>query len=171
MLIDPSNCFICLLIDNCIDGRGTNTQSCLASPPKQSKAKFDVTKCNKKIIWGQKIKANKKIIMGQREYYLVPKEMHFELKFGGDGFLLDLWVDKGIFKIIKFMWCGSLQSEFLSACILKHIKYYFGFFLWMTISIEWLQMSTFYFWIYLFLLFLTHLTPERLIDGILSLEI
>jgi len=73
MLIDPSNRFICLSIDDCIDGGGTTTQSCLASPSKQSKAKFDVTKCNKKIILGQKIKANKKIIMGQREYLLHPE--------------------------------------------------------------------------------------------------
>jgi len=69
MLIDPSNHFICLLTDDCMDGGGTTTQSCLASPPKQSKVKFDATKCNKKIILGQKIKANKKIIMGRREYY------------------------------------------------------------------------------------------------------
>jgi len=33
---------------------------------------------------------------------------------------------KGILKIINFMWCGSLQSELLSSCILKHTKYYFG---------------------------------------------
>jgi len=71
MLIDPSNRFICLLIDDCIDGGRTTIQSCLASPPKQSKAKFDVTKCNKKIILGQKIKANKKIIMGWREYNFI----------------------------------------------------------------------------------------------------
>jgi len=64
MLIDPSNHFICLLIDDCMDGGGSTTQSCLANPPKQSKIKFDVTKCNK-IILGQKTKANKKIIMGQ----------------------------------------------------------------------------------------------------------
>jgi len=51
-----------------MDGGGTTTESCLASSLKQSKAKFDVTKYNKKIILGQKIKANKKIIMGQREY-------------------------------------------------------------------------------------------------------
>jgi len=50
-----------------MDGGGTTTQSCLASPPKQSKAKFDITKCNKKIIWGQKIKVNKKIIVGGKE--------------------------------------------------------------------------------------------------------
>jgi len=68
MLIDPSNHFICLLIDDCMDGRGTTTQSCLASPPKQSKAKFDITKYKKKIILGQKIKSNWKIIMGWREY-------------------------------------------------------------------------------------------------------
>jgi len=68
MLIDPSNHFICLLIDDCMDGGGTTIESCLASPPKQSKAKFDITKCNKKIILGQKIKPNKKIIMGRREY-------------------------------------------------------------------------------------------------------
>jgi len=66
-LIDPSNHFICLLIDDSMDGGGTTTQGCLTSPPKQSKAKFDVTKCNK-IILEQKFKANKKIIMGQREY-------------------------------------------------------------------------------------------------------
>jgi len=70
MLIDPSNHFICLLIDDFRDGRGTTTQSCLASPFKQSKAKFGVTNCNKKIILGQKIKANRKIIMGRREYLL-----------------------------------------------------------------------------------------------------
>jgi len=29
-------------------------------------------------------------------------------------------------KIINFIWCKSLQSELLSLCILKHIKYYFG---------------------------------------------
>jgi len=52
-----------------MDGGETTNQSCLASPPKQSKAKFDVTKCNKKIILGQEIKANKKIIMGRREYF------------------------------------------------------------------------------------------------------
>jgi len=56
------------LIDDCIDGGGTTTQSCLANPSKQSKAKFDITKCNKKIILGQKIKTNMKIIMGRREY-------------------------------------------------------------------------------------------------------
>jgi len=33
---------------------------------------------------------------------------------------------KGIFEIINFMWCGSLQIELISVCILKHIKYYFG---------------------------------------------
>jgi len=71
MLIDPSNHFICLLIDDCMDGRKTTTQSCFASPQKQSKAKFDVTKCNKNIILGQKIKANTKIIMGWREYNLL----------------------------------------------------------------------------------------------------
>jgi len=68
MLIDPSNRFSCLLIDDCMDGGGTTTQSCLANPPKHSKAKFHITKCNKKIFLGQKFKANKKIIMGQREY-------------------------------------------------------------------------------------------------------
>jgi len=67
MMIEPSNHFICLLIEDCMDGGGTTTHSCLASPSKQSKAKFDVTKCNKKIILGQKIKANMKIIVGQRE--------------------------------------------------------------------------------------------------------
>jgi len=67
MLIDPSNHFICLLIDDGMDGGGITPQSYLANPPKQSKAKFDVTKCNKKIILGQKIKANMKIIMGWRE--------------------------------------------------------------------------------------------------------
>jgi len=35
-------------------------------------------------------------------------------------------MDKGIFKIIIFMWCRSLQSELLSACILKHVKNDFG---------------------------------------------
>jgi len=54
-----------------MDGGGTTTQSCLASPPKQSKVKFDVTKCNKKIILGQKIKANRKIIIGQKEYLIM----------------------------------------------------------------------------------------------------
>jgi len=68
MLIDPSNHFSCLLIDECMNGEGTTPQSCLASPFKQSKAKFDITKCNKKIILGQKFKANRKIIMGWREY-------------------------------------------------------------------------------------------------------
>jgi len=53
-----------------MDGEGTTTQSCLANPPKQSKAKFDVTKCNKMIILGQKIKANRKIIMEWREYHI-----------------------------------------------------------------------------------------------------
>jgi len=61
MLIDPSNHTICLLIDECMDGGGTPTQSCLASPPKQLKAKIDVTKCNK-IILEQKIKANRRSI-------------------------------------------------------------------------------------------------------------
>ena len=32
---------------------------------------------------------------------------------------------KGIVKIISAMQCRSLQSECLSACILKYIKYYF----------------------------------------------
>ena len=32
---------------------------------------------------------------------------------------------EGFLKIINSMWCGSLQSELPSACILKHIKYYF----------------------------------------------
>jgi len=68
MLIDPSNHFSCLLINDGMDGGGTTTQSCLASPSKQSKAKFDITKRNKKIIFGQKCKANRKIIMGRREY-------------------------------------------------------------------------------------------------------
>jgi len=64
MLIDPSNHFICLLIDDCMDGGGTTIQSCcLASPPKQSKVKFDITICNKKIILGQKIKTTRKIIL------------------------------------------------------------------------------------------------------------
>jgi len=67
MLIDPFNHFICLLIDDCMDGGGTSTQSCIASLPKQSKVKFDITKCNMKIILGQKFKANRKIIMGRRE--------------------------------------------------------------------------------------------------------
>jgi len=71
MLIDLSNHFSCLLIDDCMDGEGTTTQSCLASPPKQSKAKFGITKCNKKIILGQKFKANKKIIMGQMEIIIL----------------------------------------------------------------------------------------------------
>jgi len=57
MLIDPSNHFICLLIDDCMDGGGTNTQSCLASLPKQSKAKFDVTKCNKIILPDKKLRS------------------------------------------------------------------------------------------------------------------
>jgi len=46
MLIDLSNHFSCLLIDDCMDDKGTNTQSCLANPPKQTKAKFDITKDN-----------------------------------------------------------------------------------------------------------------------------
>jgi len=41
MLIDPSNHFICLLIDDCMDGGGTTTQSCFVSPKKQLKIKFD----------------------------------------------------------------------------------------------------------------------------------
>jgi len=57
--------------------------------------------------------------------------MNFELKFGGDGLLVDLYLSReGIFKIIIFMWCGSLQKELLCACILKHIKYHFGGFFW-----------------------------------------
>jgi len=74
MLIDPFNHFVCLFINDCMDERGITTQSCLASPlaspPKQSKANFDITKCNKKIILGQKINADRKIIMGRREYYI-----------------------------------------------------------------------------------------------------
>jgi len=35
-------------------------------------------------------------------------------------------MDKGILKIINFVWCGNAQSELLSPCILKHIRYYFG---------------------------------------------
>jgi len=80
MLIDPSNHFICLLIDDCMGGGRTITQSCLASPPKQSKVKFDVTKCNKKIILVQKIKANTKIIMGGREYYTTCQHEHLSTK-------------------------------------------------------------------------------------------
>jgi len=34
----------------------------------------NITKCNKKIISGQKIKAKKKIIIGRREYLLCTKE-------------------------------------------------------------------------------------------------
>jgi len=33
---------------------------------------------------------------------------------------------KEILRIINFMWIGSLQSELLSTCILKYMKYYFG---------------------------------------------
>jgi len=35
-------------------------------------------------------------------------------------------MDKGIFKIIIFMWCRSPQSEPLAVCILKHVKSNFG---------------------------------------------
>jgi len=41
MLIDPSNHFICLSIDDCMDGGGT-IPGCFTSPPKQLKAKFDL---------------------------------------------------------------------------------------------------------------------------------
>jgi len=42
-----------------------------------------------------------------------------ELKFGGDGLLVDLQLlSKGILKIVDFMWCGSLQNALLSAYIL-----------------------------------------------------
>jgi len=78
MLIDPSNHFICLLIDHCLDGGGTTTQSCLASPSEQSKAKFDIAKWNKKIILGQKIKANTKIILGQRKYFKIKGKEHLQ---------------------------------------------------------------------------------------------
>jgi len=69
MLIDPYH-FSYLLIDDCMDEGGTTTQSFLASPLRQSKVKFDITNCNKKIILGQIIKANRKIIMGRRKYFL-----------------------------------------------------------------------------------------------------
>jgi hypothetical protein len=36
---------------------------------------------------------------------------------------------EGFLKIVNLMLCGNLQSELLSACIMKHVKYYFcGFF-------------------------------------------
>jgi len=35
-------------------------------------------------------------------------------------------MEKGILKIIDFMWFGSVQGELLFACILKYINYYFG---------------------------------------------
>jgi len=69
MLIDPSNHFICFSIGDCMDGVGTTTQSCTTSPPKQSKAKFDLFqyyKYKKKMILEQKIKDNRKFIMEQR---------------------------------------------------------------------------------------------------------
>jgi len=47
ILINPSNHFICLLINDCRDGRGATTHSCFASPPKKSKAKFDLFQCHK----------------------------------------------------------------------------------------------------------------------------
>jgi len=53
-----------------------------------------------------------------------------ELKFGGDGLLVDIQtLSKGILKIINFMWCGSPQNALCSAYILYHIKYYFQVFL------------------------------------------
>jgi len=33
---------------------------------------------------------------------------------------------EGILKTFDFVWCGSPQSESLSACISKHVKDYFG---------------------------------------------
>jgi hypothetical protein len=33
---------------------------------------------------------------------------------------------EGFLKIVNSMLCGSPQSELLSACIMKHVKYYFG---------------------------------------------
>jgi len=60
------------------------------------------------------------------------------------------------------MWCGSLQSELLSACIFETYKILFWcFWGWMTISIELLQMNTFSFVYLLFLLFLTNLNIKE----------
>jgi len=47
MLIDPTNHFICLLIDDCIEGGGITTQNCFASSKTQSKAKFDLLQHHK----------------------------------------------------------------------------------------------------------------------------
>jgi len=74
MLIDPSNHFICLLIDDFMDGG--ELQLGVVSMILDRNLKLNLTnlqhhKCNKKIILGQKVKANRKITMGRRVYNFV----------------------------------------------------------------------------------------------------
>jgi len=44
--------------------------------------------------------------------------MNFELKFGGDGLLVDLQLSRERILKIIFIWCGSLQQEFLTFFLL-----------------------------------------------------
>jgi hypothetical protein len=68
------------------------------------------------------------------------KELHLEISIASsyDPFILSygrifenskfnvVWKSTKCLKIVNSMLCGSLQSELLSACIMKHVKYYFG---------------------------------------------
>jgi len=56
----------------------------------------------------------------------INQKTNLELKFGGDGLLIDLQLlIEGILKINNFMLYGSLQKwDFVG--IWKHVKYYFG---------------------------------------------
>jgi len=61
---------------------------------------------------------------------VVPLKMNLELKFGGDGLLIDLQIlIKGFLKIVKCMLYRSPQIVLLFACILKYVIYNFSVFL------------------------------------------